>query len=623
MTNPGRFSRSLCQVVGLLLLVCAACTVQAQERVEVQLSANRVSVDESVILSVRAYGMDKELDASALGIDFAVTQRSSSRQITIDNGKRTSLVEWVLELVPNRTGVLEIPPIKVGDEQSLPLTLLVEKPASGANRDLFLEASVDIENPYVQSQVIYTLRVLQDVRILDASLNVPELDDIEMQQLGDEKTYQETVEGRQYVVSEIRYAVFPQQSGKVTIPPISLQAVVPVDPSLVPNTRTRTKRLTRRANDVVLNVRSRPEGLAGSWWLPAKNVQLQSEWSAPIDSMRVDQPVTRTIHLMATGVGDTQLPEIDVSSVDNISVYADSPTVATNTNERGLMSQQTNTWAVIPQVSGQLVLPEIRVNWFDTTTGEPRVAVLAEEVLDVQPSSQANGAQGDAGNPGQNASALTTQSQQPASGENAGSDVPDTDALAEQIDESLPNSANDTTGDKQSNAMSNVASVDLLRAVGRWKSIAMGLLAGWVVSLLALWFWWRRRHRVEQVQSLATNTESPAMRFRRRAGSRAALDPVKTACEKGDASKIASSVLSWGGMVWPDNPPTHIIDVAKRLESPSLETIFSDLDAELYGGAAHVNSVAVESIPSILKNAVDQYQLPQHESGHPNALPSL
>ncbi len=607
----------------MLLLVCTtlcvATNAQAQERVEVQLSANRVSIDESVILSVRAYGMDKELDASALGKDFSVTQRSSSRQVTIDNGKRTSLVEWVLELIPNRTGVLDIPPIKVGDEQSLPLTLWVEEPASGANRDLFLEASVDVKDPYVQSQVIYTLRVLQDVRILDASLNVPEIDDVEMQQLGDEKTYQETVSGRQYVVSEIRYAVFPQQSGKVTIPSISLQAVVPVDPNLVPNTRTRTRRLTRRADDIELDVKPRPDGLAGSWWLPAKNVQLQSEWSTPIDNLRVDQPVTRTIHLMATGVGDTQLPEIEVSNVDNISVYADSPTVATNTSERGLMSQQTSTWAVIPQTPGRLVLPEIRVNWFDTATGEARVAVLPEEVLNVQADPQANVAGVNTDSQNTNLNDANTQGSQSASGDSTTSALPDTDALSESVEQ--PSS--DSTANNQPNAMTGLASADALLAVDRWKRIALGLLAGWLLSLLGLWFWFRRWQSRAQASPAATDIESPSERFRRRAGSRAALEPIKSACDKADASKIAREVLAWGGMVWPESPPTHLVDVAKRLESPSLEAVFNDLDAQLYGGSSNVNSVAVESIPSLLKKAVDEVKQPARQSAHHNALPSL
>jgi len=291
--NPGSVFRFLSI---LLILTGVSISAQAQQqRVEVQLSAKRISIDESVILNVRAYSLDEELDASALGANFDVTKRSSSRQVTIENGKRTSLVEWVLELIPRSTGVIEVAPVRVGSEQSLPLTLLVEQPAQGADRGLFVEASVDVSEPYVQAQVIYTLRVFQDVRLLDASLSTPDVDGVLMQQLGEERSYRENVDGRNYTVSEIRYSVFPQQSGIVEIPSIILKAVVAANPNQVPNTRTRTRSLTRRADNIELNVRPRPDGLDGSWWLPAKEVRLQSEWSAPITSLTVDQPITRTI----------------------------------------------------------------------------------------------------------------------------------------------------------------------------------------------------------------------------------------------------------------------------------------------------------------------------------------
>jgi len=355
--NPGRTLFAL----GLLLVLVATsmCAQAQQQRVEVQLNSHRVSVDESVMLTVRAFGMDADVNTSALDKDFDVIKRSSSRNVSTINGKRTSLVEWVFEVTPRRTGALEIPPITVGSEQSRPLTLLVEAPASGAARDMFLEASVDNASPYVQAQVIFTLRVFLDIQLLDGSLEVPEVDTILMEQISEAKVYQETVNDRTYQVREFRYAVFPQQSGAVTIPSIVLHAVVAADQNQVPNTRTLTRRIKRRANDIELDVKARPDGIAGGWWLPAAAVELQSEWSSPIDAMTVDQPVTRTVRVLAAGVGDKQLPELDVPKVDNISIYADSPTADTNTTEQGLVSQQVYTWAVIPQAPGELVLPEM------------------------------------------------------------------------------------------------------------------------------------------------------------------------------------------------------------------------------------------------------------------------
>lgn len=621
MLNPGK---TICFLGLLLLLAVVSMQVQAQQqRVEVQLSSNRVSIDESVILSVRAFALNADLDASALAENFDVTTRSSSRQVTIENGKRTSVVEWILELVPKSTGAIEVPPITVGSEQSRPLTILVELPASGSARDLYLEASVDVTDPYVQAQVIYTLRVYQDVRFLDASLSIPDIEGALMQQLGEERSYQDTVNGRNYAVSEIRYSVFPQQSGQIDIPSISLKAVVPVDRNQVPNARSRTRTLTRRAEDVVLNVRPRPDGLDGNWWLPAKEVKLQSAWSAPITNLSVDQPITRTIHLMAQGVADSQLPQIDVPDVENISIYADTPTAATNVSEKGLLSQQTNTWAVIAQVPGELVLPEVRVNWFDTATGEAKVAVLPEEIIQVNGTPASTAANSSAGTSNQDNANANTRPASPLTEPN--SDTSDSDALSENVldDSSQPESESDKQTGNTPAEIANSLAINEQLANSPWKPIALGLLAGWVLSLLGIWLWWRAKRSTVADTSAPSDSETSTERFRRRAGSRAALSPIKSACESGDASKIAQQVLAWGAMVWPNNPPTHIVDVANRLNHQPLTPLFEAIDAEQYRPAGSVKPVAVDAIPDMLSTAVEQYSEPQSSEADTYALPAL
>jgi len=579
--NPGR----TVQALGfLLLLIVTSMGVQAQQqRVEVQLSSHRISVDESVVLYVRAYGIDAEVNTSALDKDFDVTGRTSSRQVNIVNGRRTSIVEWELELAP--------------------LTLLVEPPPTGSARDLFLEASVDNNDPYVQAQVIYTLRVFLDIQLLQGSLDVPEVDGILMEQITDAQVYQETVQNRTYQVREFRYSVFPQQSGVLTIPSIVLHAAVAADPNQVPNTRTPTRRIRQASNEVELNVKARPDNMAGSWWLPAKEVTLHSEWSSPVDALVVDQPVTRTIYMTATGVGEEQLPELTESTANNISIYADKPTAATNVSETGLISQQTNTWAVIPQAAGELVLPA------------------------------SNGSGATPGTPAADQSAPTTN----ADNTNATADIAkedalasnnDTDALAESVtEETIPitTSANEQGDSELPASVSSALNASALQAVGRWRTIAAVLLAGWVASLLGLWLWMRKRQSASSGPAGAKpeQSESSIVRFQRRAGSRAALDPIKVACDSKDASKISVEVLSWAAMVWPEQAPTHISTVAKRLKSPELLQAFDAIDAQQYRPAGGVKSVAVDQIPALIKQAVDQYHEAEHDTADTNALPSL
>ena len=138
------------------------------------LSTGTISIDESVSLIVEASGLDGELDVAALEEDFEVISRSSSRDVSIVDGERRSTVTWVLELVPREIGVFTVPPVTVGGIESELLSLTVTDAPTGGERLVFVEAEVDDDTPWVQSQVILTLRVFRAIDIVDGALGEPE-----------------------------------------------------------------------------------------------------------------------------------------------------------------------------------------------------------------------------------------------------------------------------------------------------------------------------------------------------------------------------------------------------------------------------------------------------------------
>ena len=607
MLNPGKYLY-LCTLI-LLLSISLNATAQSQ-RVDIALDVQKIGADESVILTVRAIGMDEELDTSNLEKDFDVNRRSSSRQVNIINGQRTSIVEWLLELTPKRSGVLTIGPILVGNQASRTAILMVDEPATGSNRELFVETSVDVIDPYVQSQVIYTVNVYQDVRLLDGSLSVPDTDLAIVRQMGEDKSFRETVDGREYAVVQRRYSVFPRKSGPLELPQVVLQATVAIDRAITPNTRTRTRRVTRRSNTITLDVQPRPQTSDGSWWLPATQVLLGSEWSTPIDQLQKDEPVTRIIRLQASGVADSQLPDIPVPSLDAISIYADTPTASTDTSGDNVVAEQIVTWAVIPQQAGKLELPEVRIEWFDTQARESKVAILPAEVLNVVGDSVQNQVPGSSSddstvtntNDGESQAALTAE--------------PTTLVDSDQ-------DQNTVAADEQSlTSPSEFASVAV-----RWRNLAMLAVLGWVLSIAGLWFWFTRRAKSVSNNTSGTGSETARQRFIRRAAAPASLDQITEACAAGNPSKIARAVLGWGAMVWPERPPTHIQEVAQRLNSSELHQLFDELDAKQFGGEASanlsVNTVTMESIPKLIQSSVRQLEAADAEIPEGKALPAL
>jgi len=147
MVEVGRVSILKAITLWVLTMVWVA-TASAQEAsVRAQLSQASIAFGDSVSLTVTATNLDEAIDLSSLDALFTVTGRSSSREVRILNGVRTSIVNWVITIEPKKSGVLTVPPIAVGQLQSRALALNVGNAPTGNQRDLFIEATVDTDSP--------------------------------------------------------------------------------------------------------------------------------------------------------------------------------------------------------------------------------------------------------------------------------------------------------------------------------------------------------------------------------------------------------------------------------------------------------------------------------------------
>ena len=182
-----------------------------------------------------------------------------------------------------RSGDLVIPAIQFGADSSpiTPIKVADHIPGrSNQELDLILELAVDETAPYVQQQVIVTVRLLRRIELSDAKLSEPSANaDAIFKVLARDKTYQDRRDDRRYEVFERRYAVYPQASGSMTINPLILTAQV------ARSTRSffdpfRSGMSTRRvrSNAVKLEVKPVPDAFTGDVWLPARRLRLRDEW---------------------------------------------------------------------------------------------------------------------------------------------------------------------------------------------------------------------------------------------------------------------------------------------------------------------------------------------------------
>jgi hypothetical protein len=355
----------------------SACAQEPPPPIQATVDRAVLRINESFTYVLRAEGPVRgEPEVALLAAQFDILNTSSSRRIGIVNARTSEVNEWQLQLMPKSAGDFTIPSLRIGDRQSNPVNVrvLAPDPNASAAADIFMELTAVPDVIYAQSQVLFTLRLYVGVSTGRATLTAPETTGVEaiVEKLGEDSQYTTTRGGRDFVVRERRYAVFPQQAGALTIGPVTFEAMVIPDRGFSRVQRFRSDVLELKVEPAV----APPAALAGAAWLPAQRVTLTEQWSEPGDELAVGIPRTRTIGVEALGLLETQLPDVLLDSQAGIRQYADRPELTREITTDGLLSRRTMSYAVIAQTAGEVTLNGVRLPWFNVTTQRWEVAEL-------------------------------------------------------------------------------------------------------------------------------------------------------------------------------------------------------------------------------------------------------
>ena len=364
--------------------------LHAQAAVTATVDRGDVEINESFTLKVLVdTDVDVEPDASALETDFFVGQRSQLSNTTIVNGQISRSRTWTYVLMPKRDGDLVIPPVIVGSEQSNPLHIVVA-PQSNAlpgEADIFLSTDVDYAESFVQAQVLYTVKVYRSVATRQPRLSEPHLSGVEVliELAGEERSYESILNGKNYNVVERVYALFPQESGELSIAPARFEARVLRDGRI-----TGRKVFESEALKVTVNpIPPPPAEFPDAAWLPAKSLQLSEEWSREPERLPAGEPITRHVTVMALGQLSTQIPVIDPAVADGIKIYPDKPELRVTAEPDGIRAMRKDQYAMIGVRAGVIELPELILPWWNIGAGEWQIASLPSRSITILPSGEA------------------------------------------------------------------------------------------------------------------------------------------------------------------------------------------------------------------------------------------
>lgn len=567
---------------------------------EARLDRTRIAEGETVVLSVNVPAdSDGVPDLSDLAQDFDILDRSQSMHMSMINGRTSSSRGWQFVLAPKRSGTLAVPAIRVGTASTRPLSLQVLPAAEAAKLGpappVSLEVEVEPQQPLVQQQVIYTVRLLSRVPLSQPRLSDPQIKDAIVEHLGAEREYSSQRGGQTLRVIERRYAVFPQRSGQLDIegPVLTAQVPDPDQRGIGPGQRfpgrdpfadfdrlfgrsglsggslfSHTRPMQMRAKRLTLQVQPQPPGTPTPW-LPAESVALNDAWSPDPPQFRVGEPVTRNIAITAQGLSAVQLPDLPLDLPAGIKAYPDKAQMQTRGDGDTMVAQKVIRMALVPAQAGTLTLPEVRLEWWDVATNEARTARLPPRQVEVLP------AAGVVSPP-----ALSV--------------APDT--APGPLVTAPPAAASGSDG----SAASPPAAGDAEAAAWPWLAGLLGL--AWLVTLV---LWWRSRGSVPEAVTVRATTAAaspqPAV----------ALSRIEQVFRSDDAATARQTLLQWAQARWAQDPPRRLDQVAARLGSEAA-MVLDEIDRCLYAGQPrHWNGAAAwDRLAPVLRRASGQDATP-------------
>tara|TARA_R110001592_G_scaffold89789_4_gene263869 strand:- start:2835 stop:4685 length:1851 start_codon:yes stop_codon:yes gene_type:complete len=494
-------------------------------------------------------------DLTTIKQDFDIVQgpnrMNSMRSVNGDSSSRT---EWTMTLVPKRTGTLTIPAIEFKGERSQPLTIRVDPLSSSIKEQddkyAFFDIQLDQQSErYVQGQILYTEKLYYRVNHRDANLSDLDVEDARVEMLGEPKQYTSMLNGERVGVYERRYVIYPEKAGKLVIPGQRFQAVGIVQNSGDPwgGKRTMISAVTRPLELEILPI---PATYPTAPWLPAHQLSLTEQFSADPEQWQVGEPITRTLTINTERMSASQIVLPDLPQPTGLKQYPDQSEYHDDVSDNGISGQFQQAVAMVPTVAGKVILPEVRIPWWNTQSNQLQYATLPARTLTVLP------------NPAH------TSTNPPTGGNTlaaAGANYPQTASAQAQSGQPVANSTDGM-------AASHRESIHGINTTG---------LIGWILALILLCtnlltlYWWRRRNRRP---SAPTNGHT--------AGGLGSWSSLTTACNQGNTRAIRTALLAWLHHEMADTRIQRLDQLAEHAHDPQLATLLQQLDASLYAPVA-------------------------------------
>lgn len=372
----------------------------AEVKIEASIDRGEIRETEQANITVKIIGGNPTEPDIEYTNDYDIQRSGTSISTEIINGVMSSGVAFNYTITPKKVGKIIIKPITTQVDGKVystsPIELKVvkdeDKKITENKSNFFIVAEVDNKNPYLNEQVVYTLKFYRNVKIGNNSVKMPEFKDFWVEddnKDGRATEYEKIINNELYQITEVKKYLYPSKTGKIVIPKTVLDVEIiykrNVDNffGIFSSTKSEVERL--QTQEIILNVKNIPNNKPSNFSnVVGKNLKLETKISQ--NTGNIGEPIN--LRYTLSGKGNIfDFSGIKLNESPYYKLYNNKPKSYFSKVNNERINQKDINFSVIPAQKGKITIPSKKIAYFDTeakqfkdlTTKDVNLNITGEE----------------------------------------------------------------------------------------------------------------------------------------------------------------------------------------------------------------------------------------------------
>lgn len=191
----------------------------------------------------------------------------------------------------------------------------------------------------------------------------------------------ETIGGESYTGQRYELSLFPQRSGSISVPSVTVDIEISQWGSQPQN------QALQGAIPPVKFIAEMPPGSENVRGLiSTEQLTADQQWEPDISRVAVGDAIQRSIHLKAQNVSAMAFIPVSFSDSDTIDVYPQAPTIEDRYDRGTLTGRRTEIVSYVFKNAGSVELPAVAITWWDLQNKKLRETVLPSRTIEISAS---------------------------------------------------------------------------------------------------------------------------------------------------------------------------------------------------------------------------------------------